>query len=484
MESPKRSLKRRAFLKILAGSSAAAALAACAPAAAPSPTVAPKPAVTTAPAATAAPAPAATQAPAVQAKLLAGQTVKVLLFDHVYTQSIKGLLPEFEALTGAKVELDLQAFAVANQRIDLELSSATGALDVVNLTFIWSGKWIGANWTTELTPLINDASLTDKAAVDVPDFLGGAIGPFQRGDKIYALPWMVGIGNLMYRTDIFQKYNIAKPPQTFDEMIEVSKKIHTKETAAVLMRGGVGMHLIWPEFVQSYGGTIFANPEEDMTPMLNTPEAVKATEVYKQFHNEYGVPGSVTMADADCQTAFSQGKAAMWMDDQSVLTAVLNPAKSTVSDKVSFDLVPAGPAGRKPSAGAHGFCIPTATKDKRKGWEFIKWATSKETMKKIALGKSFASVTRRSVVEAADVKKVLISGGADMGALLVESADIAGKGGYMRYRTVAEFGPIGDQMLVSLGEIITKQKSTQQGLDEMQKNVIGILEQSGRKIKK
>ncbi|MHB1415494.1 MAG: ABC transporter substrate-binding protein [Chloroflexota bacterium] len=484
MVAKKRVMERRTFLKYLASGGVGLTLVACSPAAAPAPTTVPAQPTAAAPKTSEPTKPAAqpTAAPTVQAKVLAGQTVKVLLFDHVYTRGINELLPEFEDLTGAKVELDLQAFAIANQRIDLELSSATGALDVMNMTFIWTGKWIGANWATELNPLIDDPQMTDKAALDVSDFQAGAIGTFKRGEKIYSLPWISDIGLLMYRKDIFEKNGITKVPQTIDEVLEVSKKIHTKEVAANLMRGVQSLHLIWPQFLQSYGGKVFANPEDNMTPMLNTPEAVIAADKYAMFFNEYGVPGSVTMADADCQAVFGQGKAAMWIDAMGVSTAVLDPAKSTVSDKVAFDLVPAGPAGRRPQVASHGFFIPAATKDKKKGWEFIKWAISKETMTKITMDKNYASGSRNSVLGTPEYKKKFNWGGSDIGALQMQSADIAGKEGYMRYRTVAEFGPIGDQMIISIGEIITKQKSTQQALDELQKNVIGILEQNGRKI--
>ncbi|MHB1133793.1 MAG: ABC transporter substrate-binding protein [Chloroflexota bacterium] len=479
-------LKRRAFLKGLVGSGAALALAACQPAAAPSATTAPKPAATTAPAgaATAAATKGATQAPVAQAKVLAGQTVKVLLIDHVYTRNLKEMIPEFESLTGAKVELDSQAFQIANQRIDLELSGSTGALDVCQNTFIWSGKWIGANWVTDLTPFINDAQQTDKAVLDQPDFLEGAISPFLRGDKVYALPWTSDIELLMYRTDVFQKNNVTKAPATIDEMIELAKKLHTPEVAGNLMRGTQAIHLLWPQFLQSYGGNVFANPEDDMTPLLNTPAAVTASEKYSTLFTDYGLQGTIGYGDADSQAAFGQGKAAMWMDAMGVLTAALDPAKSTVVDKVSFALVPAGPAGRKPTVAAHGFSIPAAAKDKRKGWEFIKWATSKATMNKITIEKKYASPSRKSILGSADYKKTFTWGGADIGALQTESAGLAGKEGYMKYRTVAEFGPIGDQMIVSIGEIISKQKQPKQALDELQKNVIGILEQNGRKIRK
>src|SRR4051794_38334908 len=62
-------------------------------------------------------------APAVlgQAKKFAGVTINGACFQHVFQTYLKDMIPEFEALSGAKVNLDLQAFPVYNQRMDLEL---------------------------------------------------------------------------------------------------------------------------------------------------------------------------------------------------------------------------------------------------------------------------------------------------------------------------------------------------------------------------
>jgi len=85
-----------------------------------------------------------------RAKPFAGKTLNVFMFDHPYPRALKELLPQFTELTGIKVEIDTPGFLVYNQRADLELSTASGAYDVLALTFIFSGKWIGAGWASRL----------------------------------------------------------------------------------------------------------------------------------------------------------------------------------------------------------------------------------------------------------------------------------------------------------------------------------------------
>ncbi|NIQ78407.1 MAG: extracellular solute-binding protein, partial [Anaerolineae bacterium] len=274
----------------------------------------------------------------------------------------------------------------------------TGAFDVTVNTFIWSGKWIGAGWCTDLVPLINDPELTDAEEFDVDDFVGGVIGTFRRGDSLYGIPW-AGEATLMeYRTDVFEEHGISAPPDTFDEMLNVAEKIHSSEVAANLTRGTNGLNWVWPTYLFAYGGSFFRNPPDDMTPVLNSPEAVTSVEPFVRLSRDYGVPGSLSFGHGDTVTSFSQGSAAMWIDASGLLSGALDPEVSVVHDKVSFALPPAGPNGRTPQIAPHALMIPAATDDKRKGWEFIKWATSKEMQMRIALERNVASMPRGSVL--------------------------------------------------------------------------------------
>ena len=82
------------------------------------------------------------------AKKFQGVTLNVSTFSAAYPKLLQQWLPEFEALTGAKVNFDTPSFPVYNQRADLELSTRGSGYDVVNVTFIYSSRWIGSGWLT------------------------------------------------------------------------------------------------------------------------------------------------------------------------------------------------------------------------------------------------------------------------------------------------------------------------------------------------
>ena len=75
-------------------------------------------------------------APAVNAqggKPYAGTTINGSCFQTTYFEYLKNYFPQFEEKTGIKVNFNMQAFPVYNQRTDLELSTKGSALDVCNV---------------------------------------------------------------------------------------------------------------------------------------------------------------------------------------------------------------------------------------------------------------------------------------------------------------------------------------------------------------
>ena len=107
-------------------------------------------------------------------KPYAGTTINASCFQTTYFEYLKNYFPEFEEKTGIKVNFTMQAFPIYNQRTDLELSTKGSALDVCNVTFIYSGRWIGAGWMTSdarrlralLTVNANAPGLDDEADPD------------------------------------------------------------------------------------------------------------------------------------------------------------------------------------------------------------------------------------------------------------------------------------------------------------------------------
>ena len=410
-------------------------------------------------------------------KTFAGKTLNVFTFDHPYPRALKALLPQFTETTGIKVEMETPSFMIYNQRADLELSTGSGAFDVMALTFIFSGKWIGAGWPSPL----NDFIARDPA-VDVADFLPGAMAPQKRGADVMALPFVAESTLMVYRRDLFEKVGV-KAVETFDELLAAAPKLSTGEVKAYLGRGMGGFHWIWPNFLFAYGGRWFADPPRDMTPMLATSEAIRAADVMGKLMRDYGPAGAASFTESQAATVMMEGRAAAYIDALAWVGLAADPAKSKVKDRVAYAVPPGGPAGRFPQTAVHGFQIPAGAKQKDVSWEFIRWATSKDVMTRIAETTTYPAVTRASVLASQAYRQKYVWGGSDIGALHGNILKLAG-GGYMAYRTVPEFPPVGDRVSIALSEITTGQKPADRAMRDAQQDVESILVKAGHKIRR
>jgi multiple sugar transport system substrate-binding protein len=410
-------------------------------------------------------------------KPFAGKTLNVFMFDHPYPRALKQLLPQFTERTGIKVEMDTPSFVVYNQRADLELSTGSGAFDVMTMTFIFSGKWIGAGWAAKL----NDFIAADPG-LSAGDFLAGAMAPMKAGNDVLALPFVAESTLMVYRTDLVKQAGI-RPPETFDDLLAAAPKLQTADTKAYMGRGMGGVHWIWPNYLYAYGGRFFADPTKDMTPQLASPESIKAAEVYGKLCRDYSVPGVASYAEPQSSGGMMEGRAAIYIDALAWVGLAGDPAKSKVHDKVAYTLPPGGPAGRFPQVAVHGMQIPAGAKQKEASWEFIRWALSKEVMSHIAETTAYPAVTRASVLDSPKYKQKYHWGGSDIGALHGQVLKLAGAG-YMAYRTVPEFPPIGDRVTIGVTEVMTGQKSADQAMRDTNRDVEAILTKAGHKIRR
>lgn len=402
-------------------------------------------------------------------------TIKMMMVSHAYSNALNGQLADLEKKTGIKAELDLMAFPVLNQRADLELASGSGAYDVIQMIFIRSGRWIRAGWADPLDPY-----LAKDKDVDLPDFVAGATAPFRRGETVYALPWLADSTVAGYRADLLEKAGYAKPPETYQALQEMAAKIHTRETAGFVTQDN--LHWIWPNWLISYGGSFFAHVPDDLTPRFDTPEAIKTAEMFATLLAKYSPPGGAKLNSAVVHAIMHQGKAAYYLDGFGNVQRIIDTTKTQLADRMAFANTPSGPKGHYPQLAVHGFLINRGSKKKDAAWDFIRWATSKETMLKGALEHGHMACTRSSVLNNPEVKKKFTWRGSDMPALHEAVMKRAGEG-YMAFRTIPQFPPIGDRVIIALTSISSGQATAADAMKALQKDAESLLRKEGAPMK-
>jgi multiple sugar transport system substrate-binding protein len=410
----------------------------------------------------------------------AGVTLNVSTFSAAYPTLLQQWLPEFEALTGAKVNYDAPSFPVYNQRADLELSTRGSAYDVVNVTYIYTSRWINSGWLTPLDDYIRNPNLT-PADWDLDDFLPGTRAPETgRDGKLYGIPWNAEVlltGSS--RFDLVQKAGLDFPDTT-DDLVKVLRAVNKKERVAGFVSDN---HYGWTfvPYLHAFGGDVFRKAPDDLFPTLDTPEAIAAGEYYANLLKEFGPDGAVTYQPDQVTQALKSGRVNFADAGQLYLAQLGDRATSKSVDTLRFGLLAKGPAGRFPGTAVHALGIPAGSKNKEAAWAFIQWALSKQTTRR-AVAAGYGSPARRSDIDSAAFRQKQLINGNDLAKLSLDSIEMAAKTGHMKYRTVSVYPQVDQQLNKAIELIASGQLSAKQAFQQAQANSIAELKRAGIKL--
>lgn len=409
-----------------------------------------------------------------------GVTLNVSTFSTAWPQLIRQWLPEFEALTGARVQLDTPAFPVYNQRADLELSTRGAAYDVVNVTFIYTSRWINAGWLTPLDEFITNPNLTSPQW-GLQDFLPATLAAETgRDGKLYGIPYVVeAMLAGASRYDLVQQAGLAFP-KTTDDLLKVLQAVNKKERVAGYVTDN---HYGWTfiPYLQAFGGNVFRAPPDDLFPTLDTPEAVQAADYFARLIRDFGPNGGITYTADQTLQALKQGRVNVSDLSQTYL-AQLGDARTSRSLKTAhFGSMVSGPKGAFPGMATHALGIPAGSKNKEAAWAFIQWALSKQ-MTTRALAAGYGSPTRRSDIDSQAFRSKQVINGVDLAQLSIDAIDRAGSGGYMKYRTVEFYPQVDQQLNKAIALIVSGQLNAKQAMAQAQAGTLADLQRAGAKI--
>lgn len=228
------------------------------------------------------------------------------------------------------------------------------------------------------------ADISDKyEALDYKDtFSEGMIKSGQLEGKTYALPFAADVSVLLYNKDHYQEAELdpESPPKTWDELIDVSRKLTTDDRYGYVYAGGdAGSHMFtFMPYVWNNGGEVLS--EDGKTCELDSENAIAALSMFNDLTNTYKVtPASVTTYSwNEAQDAFLTGKAS-----QIVLgSAAIYSFTSGEHEDMNWGacLLPKGPEGTEYASfsGGDSIEITSGCKDVDAAWEFIQFSLSEE----------------------------------------------------------------------------------------------------------
>lgn len=317
------------------------------------------------------------------------------------------LIQEFETDTNINVRLIRQPTDsdLRRQGLVVPLKSQQNNPDVFLMDVVWIGQFVASDW---LEPLDNYISM-DRFSLE--PFFARVIDFADKYDKkLYALPVYVDGGLLYYRKDLLANYNVEAPPITWNELVQYSLKIqqHERETNpnfyGFVWQGAQyeGLVCTFLEFAASNGATLVDN---EGVFRLNTVKSTEALRFMRDIIYDHRISPYNTfteMKEEEVRRFFQQGNA-VFERNWPYAWALHEADDSPIKGNVGIAPLPHFPDGRSVSTlGGWHVGISKYSDKKDQAWELVKFITSFDTEKNLALNLGW-NPGRKDVYEDEDV---------------------------------------------------------------------------------
>ncbi len=267
-------------------------------------------------------------------------------------------LNQFTKETGIRVEL-VPAPEGADDTLTTWrnlLESGARIPDVYAIDVIWPG--ILADNLLDLKPYVPEVEI----AAHLPELIANNTV----AGKLVALPCLIDIGLLFYRTDLLSRYGYHSPPQSWRELEEMARRIQTGERArgqkdfwGFVWEGAPSESLTcnaleWQ--VSEGGGAII----EDDVITVNNPRSVQAWASAARWVGAVSPPGVVAYKEWDADNIWRTGRAALmrnWSTSHFGTPVHKSVNGSLTKDKFDVASLPRGRARFATTVGGRGYGV-------------------------------------------------------------------------------------------------------------------------------
>lgn len=278
-----------------------------------------------------------------------GVTVNILTqTGPAIAEPMQRRAPEFEKLTGAKVNVITVPFSDIYQKLLTDWTTGTNSIDAAVFAPQWMVDYAASGFLEDLT-----ARMADDKQLNEDD-----VAPFFRDfsqkydGKTYMMTFDGDFHMLFYRTDVLEKLG-KQPPKTWEDYLDIAKAANGMDmngdgqadfgSCIGKKRNAQGYWFLTSTagaYLQSKGtsqGAFFDTA--DMKPLIDNDGFRKALEVFKET-SKYGPPDELNLDVADTRVLFVSGRCALSMDWGDIGSMSVDPSMSKVMGKVGSTMLP------------------------------------------------------------------------------------------------------------------------------------------------
>lgn len=420
----------------------------------------------------------------------ASVTITIATVNNPQMIDMQHLSPLFEKQYGISVRFVTLPENTLRQKITSDVATGGGSFDLATVGTYEVPIFAKNKWIINLSPSFNHMSGAARRAYALSDILPTVKQGLSYKGSLYALPFYGESSMTLYNKKLFAAAHLTMPMHpTWTQMKSFAAKLNvpSKNQYGIVLRGLPG----WGEMgaplttvINSFGGEWF---NQKWQPQLTSPATSKAINFYVDLLKTYGEPGASSSGFTECETAFSQGKGAMWVDATSASGLVTDPKTSKVARDVGFAFSP----HQVTELGSHwlwawSLAMEASSKHQAAAFKFLTWATSQSYIKLVARYKGWANVppgTRYSTFSNPNYRRAV-----PYGNIILQSMNSANPNHAtlhpvpyvgVQFVGIPEFQNIGTLVTQNLAGALTGRSSTQQALSTSEAQVTRIMTQAG-----
>lgn len=207
-----------------------------------------------------------------------GQELTALLITS-HEGAASWLKKEFEAQTGATVNLQIVPYDEIGATLALDQQSGANTIDVAAPWYVSIGDLAAGGSIQDLTDWIE----AEAESIGAEDFIPSIYDPYTLVDgRRYGLPFDGDTHVLFYNEEILAASGITEPPSTWDEYLEQVEKITADQSgegiygAAIFgQKSPLILGAAYANRLAGFGGEFV---DAEGRPTINSPEAVAAAQ--------------------------------------------------------------------------------------------------------------------------------------------------------------------------------------------------------------
>jgi ABC-type glycerol-3-phosphate transport system substrate-binding protein len=390
----------------------------------------------------------------------AGQTINVgMEAGSPNLAFFQKLAPAFTKETGIKVKFVGVPHESMRQQFLTAALAGQGSFDVYETDQPWVPQFAAAKYLVNLDDRI--------AAEDRADFQETALATVSYQDGLYGLPFLVHNPVLYYRTDLFERAGIAKPPATWDEYRQTAKELTAGGVHGTLIEGKRDGEVAvkYMSLLQQAGGDLV---DAQGKVIFDGDPARQAFDLMLGIVDDGSAPGGLTDL-TDAQGLFMGGKLAMVPQWPYMFPLSQDKTQSKVAGQVALAPQP-GLVKQVGTVFSWGFGIASSSQKQDAAWEWVKWSTNTDALTKY--GEAMVNpVPRKSALKAIDAASSIDA--ADRKAIATFAGSV---GDSPTMPMITKFPDLQDILAETVSTVMAKQSSPDDAVSAAAKKMQQALE--------